>query len=171
MIRRLVYLLILGVILGLWLVADRLTPNETVRAPVAAVRDGDTLTLGTRTFRLYGIDAPEYKQMCTDKDGREWPCGKAARLQMAAFVASGALSCEVLAKDQYQREVARCSSATVPDLAEALVQAGLAVSPASRGTAAYADAEEAARDAKRGIWQGAFELPSEYRARTVKGEG
>jgi endonuclease YncB( thermonuclease family) len=171
MMRRLVYAAVLLAILGLWLFADRLTPAEIVKAEAALVRDGDTLEMGARTFRLYGVDAPEYRQTCTDGAGREWPCGKAARLQLSAFVAPGALSCEVLAKDQYHREVARCSSATVPDLSEALVQAGMAVSPESRGTAPYADAEAAAREAKRGLWQGSFELPAEWRARKEQGAG
>lgn len=171
MMRRLVYAAILLAILFLWLFADRLTPAERVKADAALARDGDTLVMGDHVFRLYGVDAPEYRQTCTDGDGGEWPCGKAARLQLAAFVAPGALVCEVMAKDQYHREVARCSSATVPDLSEALVQAGMAVSPAARGEAPYGDAEEAARTAKRGLWQGSFELPSEWRARKVQASG
>jgi endonuclease YncB( thermonuclease family) len=59
----------------------------------------------------------------------------------------------------------------VPDLSEALVQAGMAVSPASRGDAPYGDAEAAARSAKRGLWQGSFELPAEWRARKVQASG
>ena len=169
MMRRLVFTAILLAIFGLWYFADRLTPAETVKAPAAVIRDGDTLVLGERIFRLYGVDAPEYRQTCSDANGAEWPCGKAARLQLAALAASGSISCEVRARDKYMREVARCSSATVPDFAEALVQAGLAISPAERGTAPYADAEEAARTAKRGIWQGHFEIPSEWRAEKERG--
>lgn len=171
MIRRLFFSLILMVIAVLWYFADQLTPAETVRAAQADVRDGDTLILGARTFRLYGMDAPEYRQTCTDAAAREWPCGKAARLQLAALAASGSIACEVKAKDKYLREVARCSSATVPDLSEAMVSAGLALSPAERGTAPYADAEGEARRAKRGLWQGRFEPPAEWRARKVSAAG
>jgi endonuclease YncB( thermonuclease family) len=135
-----------------------------VTAAAATIRDGDTLTLAGRTFRLYGIDAPEYRQSCKDKEGRDWPCGQAARLQLAAMAASGSIICEPQAVDRYGRDVARCASATVPDLARFMVEAGLAISPAERGSAVYAYEEEAARAAKRGIWQGAFQVPADYRA-------
>ena len=163
MIRKAFYFLLLATILGLWLFSDRLFPPEVVRAETAAVRDGDTIVLNTVIYRLYGIDAPEYHQICKDKDGRDWPCGKTARLQMAAMVAPGNIECEPQAEDRYNRKVARCRSATVPDLAKAMVDAGLAISPAERGTAAYADEQEAAKAGKRGIWQGSFDTPADWR--------
>lgn len=169
--RRLMFLVLMLGILGLWLWSDRWAPPETVQAASARVRDGDTIDLAGRIFRLHGIDAPEYRQTCTDSAGREWPCGKAARLQLAAMLASGSLSCEVQAKDKYAREVARCASATVADLSKAMVEAGLAISPAERGDAPYAEEEEAARAAKRGLWQGAFETPADWRTLHVRGEG
>lgn len=163
MIRKLFFLLLLIGLIGLWLFSDRLFPPEIIRAEAALVRDGDTLVLDKTIYRLHGIDAPEYHQSCKDGQSRDWPCGKAARLQMAAMVASGNIICEPQAEDRYNRKVARCGSATVPDLSKAMVEAGLAISPAERGTAAYADEEEAAREAKRGIWQGSFDTPADWR--------
>ncbi len=151
-------------LIALWAFSDRLFPPELVTAATAKVRDGDTITLNAVNYRLYGIDTPEYKQMCKDAKGADWPCGKAARAQLETFVLAGSITCEPQAEDQYNRKVAKCSSATTPDLSAAMVQAGLAVSPASRGTAPYADEETSARTAKRGIWQGAFDLPADYRA-------
>jgi endonuclease YncB( thermonuclease family) len=34
--------------------------------------DGDTLKSGDTEVRLYGIDAPELYQTCTDATGKEW---------------------------------------------------------------------------------------------------
>ncbi len=147
-----------------WASSDRLFPAEIIRAETAMIRDGDTLVMNHVAYRIYGIDAPEYHQRCKDKMGREWECGKAARLQMAAFAQSGSIECTPQAQDRYGRKVAKCASATVPDLGEAMVQAGLAISPAERGTAAYPEAEDSARTAKRGIWQGSFENPVDWRA-------
>lgn len=148
-----------------WAFSDRFMPApEKISAPTAIVRDGDTIVVADKTFRIYGIDAPEYHQSCTDKAGQPWPCGKAARLQLAALVTSGTIVCEPQAVDKYGRDVALCSSATTPDLGEAMVQAGLAISPAARGDAPYADAEAAAKQARRGIWQGTFEEPAQWRA-------
>ncbi len=161
--------LIVIALIGVWALSDRLFPPETVAAPVAQVKDGDTLVLGSKTFRLAGIDAPEYHQLCKDGQGKDWPCGKAALSQLDAYVQSGSIVCAPRAEDKYGRKVAKCASATVPDLAEAMAQAGLAISPAESGTAAYADAEAAARAAKRGIWQGSFDLPADYRALHPRG--
>jgi endonuclease YncB( thermonuclease family) len=163
MIRRLRIWIILLTLIGVWVFSDRLFPSETITAAVAQVKDGDTLVVGTTTFRLAGIDAPEYHQLCKDAQAKPWPCGKAARSQLDAYVQSGSITCVPRAEDKYGRKVAKCASATVPDLAEAMVQSGLAISPAERGTAAYADAEDAAKTAKRGLWQGSFDAPSDYR--------
>jgi endonuclease YncB( thermonuclease family) len=164
MIRRVAIWALLGGLLALWAYSDMLFPPEVIRAETAIVRDGDTLVLDGETYRLARIDAPEYRQMCKDSAGKEWPCGKAARLQLAAFVASGSLVCMPQAEDKYGRKVARCSSATVRDLGEAMVEAGLAISPAERGSAVYEEAEDEAKRAKRGLWQGVFDTPADWRA-------
>lgn len=163
MIRKAIFWLLLIALVAVWAFSDRIFPPELVTAPTAKVKDGDTMIVAGQTWRLYGIDAPEYKQTCTDKAGLEWPCGKAARALLESHVLSGSIACEPKAEDRYGRKVARCSSATVPDLAEAMVQAGLAISPAERGTAAYEDAQDAAKAAKRGLWQGKFVDPVEWR--------
>jgi endonuclease YncB( thermonuclease family) len=164
MIRKLLSILLLLGLISLWLFSDRLFPPEIIRAETATVRDGDTLVLDKVIYRLHGVDAPEYHQICKDGEGRHWPCGKAARLQLAAMVAPGNIACTPQAEDRYNRKVARCASATVPDLSRAMVEAGLAISPAERGTAPYADEEEAARAQKRGLWQGDFDTPADWRA-------
>jgi endonuclease YncB( thermonuclease family) len=38
--------------------------------------DGDTLKSSTTEVRLYGIDAPELAETCTDANGKEWACGR-----------------------------------------------------------------------------------------------
>ena len=47
---------------------------ETLSGPVRVV-DGDTLELGKERIRLYGIDAPETKQLCKNNTGKDYACG------------------------------------------------------------------------------------------------
>jgi hypothetical protein len=42
---------------------------------IPKVVDGDTLELGKERIRLYGIDAPETKQLCKNSKGQDYACG------------------------------------------------------------------------------------------------
>lgn len=42
---------------------------------VPKIVDGDTLEVAGTRVRFYGVDAPESKQLCTDKGGKEYTCG------------------------------------------------------------------------------------------------
>ena len=138
-------------------------------APAAAdpagrlrVIDGDTVTVGGETVRLFGIDAPEADQTCTSAAGDPWPCGAWAAAEVAARFEGSRVSCERLDTDRYGRTVARCREDGA-DIAESIVAAGLAL--------AYRDyswdydlAEKSARVAGRGLWSGRFETPADWRA-------
>src|SRR5262252_9908513 len=50
--------------------------------------DGDTLIVDGTDFRLDGIDAPEFNQICLDERGQEWPCGRDARDALAKLIAN-----------------------------------------------------------------------------------
>ena len=43
------------------------------------VKDGGTLQLDGLTWRLDGIDAPEFDQICIDEHADPWTCGVEAR--------------------------------------------------------------------------------------------
>lgn len=162
---RLAALLILFAATALWLWGDRLNPPEDLHATAARAADGDSLTLSDGTaIRLAGIDAPELHQSCTDSAGAPWPCGREAQRRLAQWVATGAIHCRATSTDRYGRRIARCSAATQPDLGEAMVAAGLAVTPSVRGETGYDDAQDRARAARRGIWQGPFQMPADWRA-------
>lgn len=163
-LRRISGLVLLAGLLWLWAWGDTLFPPETLSGTVVRVRDGDTIDLDGATIRLAGIDAPEYQQSCEDAAGSPWPCGRAARAQLHAWAAQGRIQCDLVGKDRYGRQIGRCASPAQADLGEAMVRAGLALSPDRHGEARYADAEADAREAKRGLWQGEFDTPTEWRA-------
>lgn len=137
-------------------------------ASFAAVRavDGDTLSAQhdgkSQRIRLAGIDAPELRQNCRDANGRDWSCGAAARLRLAALVAKGSVACTPQGEDRYGRLLAVCSAGAIADLGAELVRNGYAVNY-SRYTSNYAAAENEARAARRGVWQGSFDNPEEWR--------
>ena len=122
--------------------------------------DGDSLMVGSQEVRLFGIDAPEYKQSCT-RAGKSWACGSAAADQLSKLVAGKQVSCSTVGTDKYGRTVARCSVGAT-DLNRIMVATGYAVAY-RRYSMDYVSAEESAKVAKRGIWSGSFELPSTVR--------
>ncbi len=148
--------LLIGV---LALVVDRFQRQAEVSLSGAVtVNDGDTLTLSGERIRLKGLDAPEFSQTCS-RNGVTYSCGREARSMLRSLVSSGKVVCEGYERDRYERLLARCS-VNGQDIGAALVEAGWAV--------AYGDydREEAiARRARKGMWDGAFDAPRDWRAR------
>jgi endonuclease YncB( thermonuclease family) len=133
-----------------------------IKDQVAAI-DGDTLKSANAEVRLYGIDAPELYQTCTDADGKAWDCGRAAQAKLKALVARRAVDCEPKSRDKFNRSVAVCYTSAVPDLGEALVREGLAVNFGGDTQGPYSAAEAEAQAAKRGLWRGSFAKPFDWR--------
>lgn len=129
----------------------------------ARVVDGDTFSVGAERVRLWGVDAPEGRQICQDAKGQGYACGDAARERLVRLIGGQAVRCEVRDRDPYGRAVSRCRAKSV-DLGEAMVRAGWAVDYSQFSRGAYASAEAEARWARRGLWAGRFETPSTWRA-------
>ena len=73
----------------------------------ASVIDGDTIELHGQRIRLYGIDAPERAQKCSQY-GDSWPCGQRAASVLADRIGTRTVSCKPRDRDQYGRIVAVC---------------------------------------------------------------
>ena len=159
--------LALAIMIGLaWGYAHLTDGREIVtRAPQDEIRaaDGDSFTVGKRKLRLKGIDAPEYRQTCSDASGNAWDCGKAAQGVLITLLAQPGLTCEAEAVDRFGRSLAACNTAITPDIAASLVEKGMATSNEFYGLRDYPEEEDAAQAAKRGIWQGNFTQPREWR--------
>lgn len=136
--------------------------SSTVR-----VVDGDTLVVGdarrSRRVRLAGVDAPETKQLCK-RGGGEWACGAAATQALTEHLSKRSVHCVVTTgEDRYGRNVALCDVGGA-DVGKWAVENGWALAYKQYGGKVYADAEAAARTARRGVWSSSeFENPWEWR--------
>ena len=130
---------------------------ETLKGRVVKVSDGDTITVLDAAnvqyrIRLDKIDAPEKSQ----------PFGDASRKHLAAFVAGKIVEVEWTKKDKYGR-VLGVVWAMLPvrtDVNLQMVKDGFAWHYKHfDNTQSYADAETAARTARRGLWKDAVPIP------------
>jgi endonuclease YncB( thermonuclease family) len=132
----------------------------------AIVRDGDTIQLGDVAFRLEGIDAPEFDQICIDDHADPWTCGIEARDQLTRLVGGREVRCDDLGPDKTfkKRHLGICSiPGDTMSLNQQLVRAGFAVSVEGSTKARFADDAASARDARTGLWKGCFVAPKEFR--------
>ncbi len=125
------------------------------------VIDADTLDVGGVRVRLHGVDAPEAAQLCEGPSGQAWPCGAWAIAQARALWQGRDASCTLVETDRFGREVSRCA-VEGQDLGAALVAAGAAVAYLAYSSD-YLPQERAAEAAGRGLWQGSFEMPWDWR--------
>jgi endonuclease YncB( thermonuclease family) len=133
--------------------------------------DGDSFSLGHERYRLYGIDAPELHQECTDAKGHAWPCGTRARGELRRIIGTHPVQCRTVSTDRYGRSIAVCHAGG-RDLAEEMVRAGFATIIDRRGSDnPYGGAQAEARAEKRGMWAGSFDTPGEWRRANPRDSG
>jgi endonuclease YncB( thermonuclease family) len=147
-------------LLGVILLA---TPSHAANA---IVRDGDTIQLGDVTYRLDGVDAPEFDQICINDQADPWSCGVEARDQLAKLIAGRNVHCDDLGPDKLfrKRHAGVCMvEGDSTSLNQQVAQIGLAISvEPSLKVHAKDDAAKAQAD-KRGLWKGCFVAPQEFR--------
>jgi endonuclease YncB( thermonuclease family) len=135
-------------------------------AASATVRDGNTIQLGDVTFRLDGLDAPEFDQTCIDDHADPWTCGIEARDQFTKLIGGREVRCDDLGPDKTSRK-RRLGICTVQgdkaSLNQQLVRLGFALSGDGSTKARFADDAASARDARTGLWKGCFVTPREFR--------
>ena len=146
-----------------WHTRPMMAPRSTgaVITGQPRVVDGDSLEVSGHRIRLFGIDAPESVQDCRDQRGRSYACGREAREALSATIGRQSVSCTPVG-ESYGREVSMCN-ASGRDLSEAMVRSGHALELQQYSRGRYADAEREARNARRGLWAGDFEQPSQWR--------
>jgi endonuclease YncB( thermonuclease family) len=134
---------------------------------IASVIDGDTIEIHGNRIRLNGIDAPESRQLCKNASGADYRCGQQSALYLANLTRNKTVNCVPTGRDRYMRILARCNVGPI-DLQAHMVQSGHALAFV-RYSRQYVAQERIAESARAGIWQGAFEMPWDWRkSRTNK---
>ena len=152
-----------------WMHGGYLSAPRTLDVPAgdvvgrASVTDGDTLVIRGERIRLQGIDAPEDGQRCKGRNGKPYRCGTVAARILDKKIGNGNVSCERVNTDRYGRMVGICRLAsTGEDLQAFMVAQGFALAYRKYSTA-YVDEERSAKRSKRGMWQGRFVEPWDWR--------
>jgi endonuclease YncB( thermonuclease family) len=130
----------------------------------ASVIDGDTIEIQGQRVRFNGIDAPESDQQCDDAKGFRYPCGEKAAAALDDFLEqSRPIRCDFISWDRYGRFVGDCFRADGVSVAAWLVEQGQAMDWPRYSDGRYAGQQSKAKGARRGIWQGEFQEPWDWR--------
>ena len=132
----------------------------------AKVVSGDTLRIGGKLFRLYGIDAPELDQYCSDKYGRPYTCGQKAARWLRNWIEDGILDCQIVYLSEDGNMLGVCAFGDY-DLGAALVNAGWALAYTGN-TDVYVPYQAQAKKNNRGLWGGSFTPPETWRKNQAK---
>ncbi len=147
----------------------------TVAAPAAAdeefvgrvrVLSGEVLVIGGIPVRLFGIDALEIDQTCSNGLVDNYPCGRFAAGRLGMMLTRQEVRCVVegeLSRTESGQALplGRCYMRDM-DIAEWVVRSGYAMADRDQSDA-YVKAEDHAREAETGIWAGPFVTPAEWR--------
>ena len=122
---------------------------------------GDLMRVDGVVVRVANVEAPQSRQPCFRADGRRWDCASAAKSGLARVVRGQRVTCTPSGQDADGYVSAQCSVGE-SDVATELVRNGY-VFAVSSFFSSLGSEEEAARNAKKGIWQGEIQRPQEWR--------
>src|ERR1700754_4961013 len=123
-------------------------------AATATVRDGGTLQLGNVTFRLDGIDAPAFDQLCIDEHADSWTCGIEARDQLTKLIGGRQVRCDDLGPDPAfkKRHIGVCKvEGETTSLSQLLVRSGFALNVEASATGRFQVDEARAKEDRQGL--------------------
>lgn len=130
------------------------------------VINADTIAIQGGYLKFYGIDAPEPNQTCADRHGRSYRCGREATLWLRSWITGNNVECKVVKRDKRGNMLGICSLGDY-DIGAALVNAGWAVADTNSSTV-YLPYQQQAQANKRGLWQGKFYMPWDWRTLQTK---
>ena len=135
----------------------------------AKVTDGDTIKIDTFKIRLDGIDAPEKKQKCKRPNFTifmftfyvDYSCGQKSTEALIKKINNQKITCKISDVDYFKRLIGECYKRKT-NINAWLVSNGHAVA-FRKYSKKYVPDEIVAKKEKKGMWQGKFEMPWDYR--------
>ncbi len=127
------------------------------------VTDGDTIRNKGEKIRLEGIDAPEINQQCITKN-KFWNCGEQASNALKKLIENKPnkkFNCDEISIDKYGRQLSTCFFDEI-NINKWMVENGWALAYRYYSNQ-YIESENKARLLKRGMWQGEFVYPWDWR--------
>jgi len=135
--------------------------TEILSTTKVIITDGDTIKFNKTKIRLHGIDTPEIKQLCKNKNNKDYKCGVKAKLALINFISNHQVKCSIHGTDRYKRLIGTCFIKDI-NINKWLVEKGWALAY-RKYSKDYVEEELFAKNNKLGLWQGDFLEPWKWR--------
>lgn len=127
----------------------------------ATVIHAHVFYIGGRYVRLFGVDAPDTDQVCSNATGSSYNCGEDAASWVRGWIDKNPIDCYILKVNPNGQDLATCIWGEY-DIGAALVGAGWGIAK-TRETTIYQPYEAKAQSESSGLWQGSFYAPEDWR--------
>ncbi len=127
----------------------------------ASVIHAHIFYIGGRYIRLFGVDAPDTDQVCSNSTGSSYNCGEEAASWVRNWIDQYPIDCYILKVNPNGQDLATCIWGEY-DIGAALVGAGWGIAN-TRETSIYKPYEAKAQSESSGLWQGSFYSPEDWR--------
>lgn len=127
----------------------------------ATVLRANVFYIGGRYIRLFGVDAPDSDQICSDFVGSSYNCGEEAASWVRGWIDKNPIDCYLLKVNPNGQDLATCVWGEY-DIGAALVGTGWALAN-TKETDIYRPYEAKAKAEGSGLWQGTFFAPEDWR--------
>lgn len=121
----------------------------------------NVLYIGGRYVKLFGIDAPDIDQICSDSFEASYNCGEEAVSWIRSWIDDNYIDCYLLKIYPNGQDLATCLWGDY-DIGAALVGAGWGIANREESDI-YVPYQVKAKTEQSGLWQGTFYLPEDWR--------
>ena len=127
----------------------------------ATVIHAHVFYIGGRYVRLFGVDAPDNDQICSNATGSSYNCGEDAASWVREWIDKNPIDCYLLKVSPQGQDLATCVWGEY-DIGAGLVGAGWGIAN-TKETHIYEPYQVKAQSQSSGLWQGSFYNPEDWR--------